>query len=151
MASRNPGEGGSEEPPDESRDDDFDQIVAGLELSMPADLDDFVSGTPADPEPDPEVFNPQMSDPLDEDDFDDEHFIPPEPDPFPELDPLTRTAWGVLIGSPILLLVMTVFALSWPQWLPSGLILAFVAALVFLLTRRGNHDRGSDPDQGAVI
>lgn len=136
----------NEEPVDDG--DAFDRIVAGLELSMPADLDDLKRI----PEPEADVFEPRMSDPLTEADLDpDDHFVPPEPEPFPELDPLTRAAWATLLGSPVVLLVMIVLHITWPSWLASALVLGFVAALVFLLSRRGNHDRGDDPDQGAVI
>lgn len=157
-------------------DDDFDRIVAGLELSMPDDLRDLDAGDfgangpghgdagdrdtgdslqhggPAD------VFDPRISDPLDADDRNDENdeddlesFIPPEPGPSAPLDPVSRAAWAVLIGAPAALLIAVVLAWHPPRSVTGVLVLGFVGALVLLLFKRGNSSRGDDPDQGAVL
>ncbi|MGH3423538.1 MAG: hypothetical protein ACRDO8_02345, partial [Nocardioidaceae bacterium] len=81
--------------PDEgSGDDDFDRIVAGLELSMPDDLDE--PGAAGDSGArEPEVFDPRISDPLHEEDV--ERFVPPDPGPMPPLDAVSRGAWTVMV------------------------------------------------------
>lgn len=133
--------------PDEgSGDDDFDRIVAGLELSMPDDLE-------ADPEPpEQDVFDPRLSDPLDaEDQEDQERFVPPVPEPLPPLDTVSKAAWTVLFGAPAVLLIAVVIAWELPRTVTGVLVVGFVGALVLLLLKRGNQNRGDDPDQGAVL
>ncbi|MBW9216617.1 hypothetical protein KV102_17380 [Mumia sp. zg.B53] len=149
-----------------SDDEEFERIVAGLELSMP-DLDPPAEDRPtSDPHDatgtsDPRdvlepqgVFQPRWSDPVpDEDDdaWDEEEFVPPEPEPMPRGDLWTRVAWGGLVGGPLLLFALAVIGAPVPGIIPGVAVVAFVVALVFLLVRRGDHDRGDDPDHGAVL
>lgn len=128
-------------------DDEFDRIVAGLELSMPDDLEEPLEQPAA-----PDVFDPRMSDPLEEDtDEDDDRYVPPPPEPHPPMDALSRIAWSALVGVPLVLLLAVILAWPIPQVITGVLVLGFVAALVLLLMRRGNDNRGDDPDQGAVL
>ncbi|MGI8954117.1 MAG: hypothetical protein ACR2FL_06020 [Nocardioidaceae bacterium] len=133
-------DGGSAEP------DEFDRIVAGLELSMPS-----ASELPAEPAPPSQaVFDPRMSDPLDQDD-DLEHFVPDEVSPGPALTWSERLAWVAVLGGPTLLVVATVLGLILPRPVSGTVVVAFVGAIVWLIGRRGNHDRDEDPDNGAVL
>lgn len=135
---------------DNSGDDDFDRIVAGLELSMPEDLEP-PSGPAAE---EPDVFDPKFSDPVEPDPETDtgaEGFVPPDPGPLPPLDTVSRGAWAVLFGAPAVLLVAVVLAWQLPQVVTGLLVLGFVGALVLLLVKRGNDSRGDDPDEGAVL
>ncbi|WP_370619169.1 hypothetical protein [Mumia sp. Pv 4-285] len=144
-----------------SDDEEFERIVAGLELSVPEPLPD--RDTPADPPgaPDPHdllaqhgTFQPRWSDPV-PDDGDDEwgegDFVPPDPGPLPHGDRWSRLAWGGLLGVPALLFVLAISGAPVPGVVPALAVVGFVVALVVLLVRRGDHDRGDDPDHGAVI
>lgn len=142
-----------------SDDEEFERIVAGLELSFP-DVDDepdAPADAPADAPPLTAahgVFQPRWSDPLPEDaddDGDEEDFVPPEPEPLPPGDRWSRAAWAGLIGGPALLFVLAIVGAPVPGIIPALAVVAFVAGLVVLLVRRGDHDRGDDPDHGAVL
>lgn len=122
--------------------DEFDKIVAGLELSLPDDL-------PPQPAERAEVFDPRMSDPVDEAEV--EHFEPAPVPPGPVLSPSERLACAALVGGPALLLVATVIGWQLPRWLSGAIVLGFVAAMVLLIAHRGNHHRDDDPDHGAVL
>ncbi|MGH1562651.1 hypothetical protein [Mumia sp. DW29H23] len=148
-----------------SDDEEFERIVAGLELSLP-ELD-----TPAEADEKPEpregsdshdllepqhgVFQPRWSDAVagedDDDPWDEGDFVPPVPEPLPPGDRWTRLAWAALIGGPVLLFALAVIGAPVPGVIPGAAVVAFVVALVVLLVRRGDHDRGDDPDHGAVI
>ncbi|TNC23332.1 hypothetical protein [Mumia zhuanghuii] len=143
-----------------SDDEEFERIVAGLELSFP-DPDDDPPVPDADPPPPltpaQGVFQPRWSDRLsheedeDESAWDTSDFVPPQPEPLPPGDRWTRAAWAGLIGGPALLFVLAVVGAPVPGVIPGAAVVAFVVALVVLLVRRGDHDRGDDPDHGAVI
>lgn len=129
------------EPRDEP-DDEFDRIVAGLDLSIP---EGFGADTP---EPDKHVADADDHQPEREVV---ERFEPPELGPMPPLDPATKIAWVALLASPLALVVATVIGWIMPRLLSGALVVAFVGSIVFLIARRGNDNRGDDPDQGAVI
>ncbi|MFY0408864.1 hypothetical protein [Solicola sp. PLA-1-18] len=154
----------SAERPRSSDDEEFDRIVAGLDLSVPSELDDPPRREPAPVEDDPaddlpehrDVFQPRMSDPLgepepDEDDGPDDHFVPPEIGPSEPLDTATRIAWVGLVGPPAILVVATVIGYLLPRAVSAVLVLTSIAALVYLIGRRGNDHRDDDPDHGAVL
>ncbi|MFD1826566.1 MULTISPECIES: hypothetical protein [Mumia] len=142
-----------------SDDEEFERIVAGLELSLP-DADEDPPDTSATnalapPAGAQEVFQPRWSDPLpdeeDDDAWQDGDFVPPEPEPLPPGDRWTRAAWAGLIGGPALLFVLAVVGAPVPGVIPGAAVVAFVAGLLVLLVRRGDHNRGDDPDHGAVL
>ncbi|MDO9378873.1 MAG: hypothetical protein Q7T56_08475 [Nocardioidaceae bacterium] len=148
-------------------DDEFDRIVAGLDLSVPSDLDAPVE-RPAPPADDPaddlpaqhDVFEPRMSDPAPAEgwDVDDDHdddragrFVPPETPPGEPLDTRTKLAWVGLVGPPAILVVATVIGYLLPRLVSAVLVLTAIASLVYLIGLRGNHHRDDDPDHGAVL
>lgn len=151
-----------------SDDEEFERIVAGLELSMPeldlpgdapaSDLDDRAADRFDRPEPRDafasyDVFQPTWSDAVDEEDDDPTagDFVPPDPDPLPPGDRVTRWAWGGLIGGPAVLFLLAVAGVGVPDVVATVAVVAFVGGLLVLLFRRGDHDRGDDPDHGAVV
>lgn len=158
-------------PPGGTGDEDFDRIVAGLELSLPEDLaeldaelgdesgdsdhvvdgrDDGEDRSAATTAHDENGEDDNGEDETDEDEPE-ERFVPPEPGPLPPLDTVTRVAWAVLFGAPAVLLVAVIFAWQLPRSVTGLFVLGFVGALVLLLVKRGNDDQGDDPDNGAVI
>ncbi|PJJ56055.1 hypothetical protein CLV56_0259 [Mumia flava] len=128
-------------------DDEFERIVAGLELSVPDEDDE-----PAPARAEPDVFEPRWSDPLEESDADpDDVFVPPEPPPVSVGDRVSRIAWTVLVGGPALLLVLALAGVRLSGPVLAVIALGIVAAFVTLMARRSGTDRGSDPDNGAVV
>ncbi|KAA1423504.1 hypothetical protein FE697_007835 [Mumia zhuanghuii] len=146
-----------------SDDEEFERIVAGLELSVPEPepLPDREPPAETPGAADPGdllaqhgVFQPRWSDPVppeEEDEWGDDDFVPPDPGPLPRGDRLTRLAWGALLGVPGLLFVLAISGAPVPGVVPALAVVGFVVALVVLLVRRGDHDRGEDPDHGAVL
>ena len=91
---------------------------------------------PAPPDPPPE----------------EEHYVPPPPPPLPRLSPLTKGAWVALFGGPGYLLTATMAGWTIPGWLGFGAVAAFIGGFIVLVLHVGDdHDRDSDPDDGAVV
>jgi hypothetical protein len=81
---------------------------------------------------------------------DDGHFVPPAPPPLPETDPITRLAWGALLGGPLLIVIATLFGLHLEPWMVLGALAAFLGGFTTLVARM--RDRKSDGwDDGAVV
>lgn len=80
---------------------------------------------------------------------DEGHFVPPAAPPVPRGDLVSRLAWAGLIGGPVLLLLAAVLTLGLPTEVLALCVGAFVGGLVTLIVRM--KDRGSGPDDGAVI
>jgi hypothetical protein len=67
----------------------------------------------------------------------------------PRGDLVSRLAWGGLIGGPAVLLLSALLTLGLPTEILAVCVGAFVGGLVTLIVRM--KDRGSGPDDGAVI
>ena len=81
-----------------------------------------------------------------------EHYVPPPPPPLPRLSPLTKGAWVALFGGPGYLLAATMAGWTIPGWLGFGAVAAFIGGFIVLVLHVGDdHDRDSDPDDGAVV
>ena len=81
-----------------------------------------------------------------------EHYVPPPPPPLPRLSPLTKGAWVALFGGPGYLLTATMAGWTIPGWLGFGAVAAFIGGFIVLVLHVGDdHDRDSDPDDGAVV
>ena len=81
---------------------------------------------------------------------DDGHFVPPTPPPLPQTDPITRLAWGGLLGGPLLILIATMFGFSLEPWIVLLAIAAFLGGFVTLVARM--RDRKPEGwDDGAVV
>jgi hypothetical protein len=81
-----------------------------------------------------------------------EHYVPPPPPPLPPLSPVTKGAWVALFGGPGYLLTATMAGWTIPGWLGFGAVAAFIAGFIVLVLHVGDdHDRDSDPDDGAVV
>ena len=81
---------------------------------------------------------------------DDGHFVPPTPPPLPQTDPITRLAWGGLLGGPLLILIATMFGFSLEPWIVLLAIAAFLGGFVTLVARM--RDRKPEGwDAGAVV
>jgi hypothetical protein len=82
----------------------------------------------------------------------DEPYVP-EPLPPPgKLDPVTKGAWAAVIGGPGYLLIATIVL----HWSISGIaafaaVAAFVGGFITLVIKLGDHSRGDDDDNGAVL
>lgn len=141
-------------------EDEFDRIVAGLDLTLPEGfgVDTEPEERPADADdlqPERDVFQPRISDPVGPQESDEpeeaERFEPPELGPMPPLDPASKIAWIALLASPVVLVVATVIGWVMPRLLSGALVITFIGSIVFLIAKRGNDNRGDDPDHGAVI
>jgi hypothetical protein len=79
-----------------------------------------------------------------------EHFVPPEPPPLPRPDPPVLVAWLGVLGAPLMLMVVVVFAIGIPMLL--GLLLAvwFLGGFAYLVSAMPTEPR--DPgDDGAQL
>ena len=126
-------------------DEEFDKIVEGLELEMPA-FEYF------EPEPAPEAAPTVQAEPID---FDDEAIAYRTPPPRPRRQPSKgRTAaWVVLIAGPILLTLSSIIGFMLPRPAVLAAALIFVAAVIYLISQL--PERGPShpdwPDDGAVL
>lgn len=78
------------------------------------------------------------------------HFEPPPPPPIPRGDAVSRAAWAGVLGSPALLVLLSLLQWSPPGWMTFALVAGFVGGFVVLIARlRGHHP--DDPDNGAVV
>lgn len=78
------------------------------------------------------------------------HFEPPPPPPIPRGDGLARVAWTGVLGSPALLVLLSLLQWSPPGWMTFALLGGFVGGFGVLVARlRGHHP--DDPDNGAVV
>jgi hypothetical protein len=134
--------------------DEFDKIVAGLELDF--DLPD----EPADPLPDelPTAALPSDA----ENDGDDDADLPDTEVPFyrqVSATPLiprrreTILAWFGVLGAPLLLVVWSMIGEILPRPILAGAVLIFVASSVYLISQLPEHgpSRSDWPDDGAVL
>jgi hypothetical protein len=127
--------------------DDFDKIVEGL------DFDLAFPDEPADPEPE---VPPALAWAPD----DDERREPEEPfyrrvEPTPLL-PRRRgplLAWIGVLGTPLALVVATLFGVFLDRPILAGAALIFVAAAIYLILQLPEHgpSRRDWPDDGAVL
>jgi hypothetical protein len=100
---------------------------------------------PAVPAEPPEPPGPPAEDPQD-------HYIPPPPPPLPHADPITRWAWGGLIGGPVYLIgawAVEGTLGGWSALLGVGAFIGGFATLVARMKDRPPQDDG--PDDGAVV
>jgi hypothetical protein len=170
-----PGTGSSEVEPPYDEDAAWAEIVAnyGDRPEMGSDPDPVVEDRPdtgvveegaqppsrnhRDPQRPRNIFDRSYihatTEPADEATWDDEgHFVPPEPPPLPRLEPRRKLAWIGLFGAPTLLLLAVIFSWSFPSWLGTLLVAAFVGGFVYLIAtmpRRGGGDWSGD--DGAVL
>ena len=106
------------------------------------------AGPAGPPAPAPGGVVPAVPDPPAEE----EHYVPPPPPPLPRLSPVTKGAWVALFGGPGYLLTATMAGWTIPGWLGFGAVAAFIAGFIVLVLHVGDdHDRDSDPDDGAVV
>ena len=73
-------------------------------------------------------------------------FVPPTPPPVPHPPPVRMAAWIGLFGSPAVLLLATVLAISLPGWMGYILVGSFVGGFLYLVVhmQRGPRDPGDD-------
>jgi hypothetical protein len=74
----------------------------------------------------------------------DEEFVPPPLPPPPVIRPERRLAWVGLVGSPVLLVVLTLVDYSFPAVLTGGLVVAFLASFGYLVATMEPHDPDDD-------
>jgi hypothetical protein len=82
----------------------------------------------------------------------DEPYVPEPLPPPAKLDAATKAAWAGVIGGPGYLLIATIVL----HWTISGVsafaaVAAFVGGFVTLVIKLGDHSRGDDDDNGAVL
>ncbi len=80
----------------------------------------------------------------------DERFVPPDPPPLPRPDPPVLLAWLGVLGAPVMLMAVVVFAIGIPEVL--GLLLAvwFLGGFAYLVSAMPTEPR--DPgDDGAQL
>jgi hypothetical protein len=142
-------------------DEAWSQIVAGYDATAPDPPSAWHLPTPPErPTPPPEPPAPPPAAPTPRPastgdlnspaSWEDEgHFVPPAAPPVPRGDLVSRLAWGGLIGGPAVLLLSALLTLGLPTEILAVCVGAFVGGLVTLIVRM--KDRGSGPDDGAVI
>lgn len=83
----------------------------------------------------------------------DDHFVPPPPPPLPSLDPRRRLAWGGLIGTPLVAVLLAGAGIQPPTWVAVVLLVAFVGGFGYLVATMGSGRSGGGwpPDDGAVV
>jgi hypothetical protein len=74
----------------------------------------------------------------------DEQFVPPPLPPPPVIRPERKVAWVGLIGSPVLLVVLSLIDYSLPPVLTGGLVIAFLASFGYLVATMAPHDPDDD-------
>ena len=74
----------------------------------------------------------------------DEQFVPPPLPPPPVIRPERKVAWVGLIGSPVLLVVLSLIHYSLPPVLTGGLVIAFLASFGYLVATMEPHDPDDD-------
>jgi hypothetical protein len=74
----------------------------------------------------------------------DEQFVPPPLPPPPVIRPERKVAWVGLIGSPVLLVVLSLIDYSLPPVLTGGLVIAFLASFGYLVATMEPHDPDDD-------
>jgi hypothetical protein len=95
---------------------------------------------PAEPEGHPELVEQAQE----------ERFVPPLPPPLPRVSKDRLAAWLGVLGSPVLLLVATVFRIPLPTVVPWLLVAAFLGGFGYLVAQMPRGPR--DPfDDGAVL
>ena len=83
----------------------------------------------------PEVFHIELYD---------EQFVPPPLPPPPVIRPERKVAWVGLVGSPVLLVVLSLIDYSLPAVLTGGLVIAFLASFGYLVATMEPHDPDDD-------
>ena len=143
--------------PDADVDALFQDIVSGFSNTTDDPIprwsvreDSDQQPAPADPDPTERLLR-QSSGPRDYELVEDDgHFEPPAPPPLPETDPITRLAWGALLGGPGLILIATMLGFTLEPWIDLLAIAAFLGGFVTLVARM--RDRKPDSwDDGAVV
>ena len=74
----------------------------------------------------------------------DEQFVPPPLPPPPVIRPERKVAWVGLVGSPVLLVVLSFIDYSLPAVLTGGLVVAFLASFGYLVATMEPHDPDDD-------
>ena len=74
----------------------------------------------------------------------DEEFVPPPLPPPPVIKPERRLAWIGLVGSPVLLVLLTLIDYALPAVLTGGLVVAFLASFGYLVATMEPHDPDDD-------
>jgi hypothetical protein len=132
-----------------SRPDDdtaWREIVAnyGEPVLEPDDQPAPPAPAPAEAEAEAEAY-PELADHGQE-----ERFVPPAPPPLPRVPKDRLAAWLGVLGSPVLLLVATIFRVPVPSIVPWLLVCAFLGGFGYLVAQMPRGPR--DPfDDGAVL
>lgn len=167
-----------EDPAPDDLDARFQQIVSGLELSLPPGPESAGSAEPGeqpvtDGEPPAKAPGPGSfeelrawidvhPDLLDGDGADDPdgagpeddepHYEPPPPPPVPRGDRVSRWAWASAVGAPVGYVGLSLLGVDTGGLLGMALIAAFAAGFVTLVVRMKDGPRVDDgPDDGAVV
>ena len=128
------------------RDEDSDEDKAWRDIvenyGDPPEYDEPAAAEPAQPpEPpqEPDAWNPTPWE-------DEGRFIPPTPPPIPLAEPRRLIAWGGLVASPLILLIVVVFGWTLESWMVSTLILWFIGGFGYLVwtMQPGPRDPGDD-------
>ncbi|MCW2798616.1 MAG: hypothetical protein JWQ70_88 [Aeromicrobium sp.] len=126
--------------------DDFDKIVAGLEIDF-----EFPD-EPADPAP---VDPPEAAQtPVEVEDTAEVPFYREvSPTPLIPRHRGTILAWCGVLGAPMLLVVWTLIGEILPRPMLAGAVLIFVAGAIYLISQLPEHgpSRPDWPDDGAVL
>lgn len=125
-------------------DDEFDEIVQGLDLDL---------SFPDDPPRPPPAAAP-ASPPVDFDDLPDEPFYRKVTPPPPRPPHRGRTAaWIAVLGSPVAIMVFTFLHVWLARPVLLGIGLIFVAGAIYLISQLPEHgpSRPDWPDDGAAL
>ena len=74
----------------------------------------------------------------------DEQFVPPPLPPPPVIRPERRLAWVGLVGSPVVLVVLSLIDYALPTVLTGALVVAFLASFGYLVATMEPHDPDDD-------
>ncbi len=83
---------------------------------------------------------------------DHDRFVPQTPPPIRITDPITGLAWICVLGGPLVIVIVGIFAGTIPWALGIGATLAFVGGFITLVVRAKDRPRQDDGwDDGAVL
>ncbi len=125
----------------------FDEIVDGLDLDLPDDLD----AAPPVPRVQPRRETPE-ADPTDFDDLPDEQFYREVgPSILPAMTWPTTLACVAVAGIPLLLVACTLLGVFLPRGIVASAAITCVAGAIWLFSRLPSRGRPDSPDDGAVL
>jgi hypothetical protein len=82
---------------------------------------------------------------------DEDSFVPEPPPPLPRLAPHRQVAWLGVVAGPLLLLLVTLFGISLPNWVSFLGVLGFIGGFIALVATMTDRDDEWGSDDGAVV